>query len=69
MVAETCSDNWIKDAMVCSGKCNLILTGFSGKVLIALKKLFFSTIFPDFRHIPVPGLYRLLYIFGSMPGH
>ena len=35
------------------------LAGFLGKILVALKKLFSSTIFPDFRYrlyIPVPGL-------------
>ena len=38
------------------------LAGFLGKIVVALKKLFFSTIFPDFKHIPVPGLYRLHYV-------
>ena len=46
MVAETCSGNWIKDAMVCSSKSR-----FLGKILVALKKLFSSTIFPDFRYM------------------
>ena len=34
------------------------LAGFLGKILVALKKIFSSTIFPDFRYIyvPVPGL-------------
>ena len=49
MVAETCSGNRIKDAMVCSGKCRF--DRFFGKILVALKKLFFSTIFTDFRDI------------------
>ena len=43
------------------------LAGFLGKILVALKKLFSSTIFPDFRYmhcIPVPGL-CILYIFGD----
>ena len=53
MVAETCGGNWIEDAVVG------FLGGFLGKILVALKKLFSSTIFPDFRYVPVPGLYYI----------
>ena len=48
MVAETCSGNWIKDAIVCSSKCRF--GRFLGKILVALKRLFCSTIFPDFKY-------------------
>ena len=65
MVAETCSGNWIKDAMVCSSKCRF--GRFIREDFSCIKKIFSSTIFPDFRYmhcIPVPGL-CILYIFGD----
>ena len=55
MVAEMCCGNCIKDAMVFSGKCGF--GRFFGKILVALKKLCFSTIFPDFRHIHITHQY------------
>ena len=67
MVAETCSGNWIKDAMVCSSKCRF--GRFFGKVSVALKKLFSSTIFPDFRYMHTGTWFMyIIYIWGSMPG-
>ena len=55
MVAETCSGNCIKDAMVCLGKCrfgSFFRESFSG-----IKKNIYLKNFPDFRYIPIPGLY------------
>ena len=67
MVAETCSGNWVKNAMVCSGKCRF--EDFLGKILVALKKLFSSTTFPDFRYKHTGTRYIcIIYIWGSMPG-
>ena len=59
MVAETCTGNWIKNAIVCSGKCRF--GRFLGKILVVLKKLFFSAIFPDFTHIQhrYPVMYNI----------
>ena len=38
-------------------RASVALVGFLGKILVAVKKLFSSTIFSDFRYsIPVPGL-------------
>ena len=61
MVAETCRGNWMKDAIVCSGKCRF--GRFLGKILVALKKIFFSTIFPDFRHIQHRNPVYVYYIY------
>ena len=45
------------------------LAGILGKILFALKKLFFSTIFPDFRHIHISTQFiYIIYIWGSLPG-
>ena len=44
MVAETCSGNWMKDAMVCSSKCRFVR--FFRKDFSCLKKIFSPTIFP-----------------------
>ena len=67
MVAETCTGNWIKDAMVCLSKCRF--GRFLGKILVTLKKLFFSTIFPDFRYMHTGTWFMyIIYIWGSMPG-
>ena len=41
------------------------LAGYLGKILIALKKLFSSTIFPDFRYMHTATWFT--YIWGSMP--
>ena len=62
MVAETCSGNWIKDVIVCSVMCRF--GRFLGKILVALKKLFFSTI-PDFKHMQhrYPGYVLVYYIY------
>ena len=37
--------------MLWLAQASVSLAGFLGKILVRLKKLFFSTIFPDFRHI------------------
>ena len=67
MVAETCSGNWIKDDMVCLGSVGL--AGFLGKILVALKKLFSSRIFPDFKYMHTGTWFTYIkYISGSMPG-
>ena len=49
------------------------LAGFLGKILVALKKLFSSTIFPDLVKVythryPVYVLLIIIYLWGSMPG-
>ena len=66
-VAETCSGNKIKDAMVCSSKSRF--GRFLGKILVALKKLFSSKIFPEFRYMLTgTGFMYIIYIWGSMAG-
>ena len=49
MIAETCSGNWIKEAMVCSSKCRL--DRFLGEILVTSKKLVSCAIFPDFKYM------------------
>ena len=45
------------------------LAGFLEKILVALKKLFSSTIFPDFRYMHTGTWFMcIIYIWGSMPG-
>ena len=45
------------------------LAGFLGKFLVASKKLFSSTIFPDFRNMHTATWFmHIIYIWGSMPG-
>ena len=45
------------------------LAVFSGKILVALKKLYFSTIFPDSRYMHTGTWFMyIIYIWGSMPG-
>ena len=44
------------------------LAGFLGKILVALKKLFSSIIFPDFRHMHTGTWFMyIIYLWGSMP--
>ena len=69
MVAETCSGDWIKDAIVCSGKCRF--GRFLGKVLVALKN-YFSLQFFLILGVHNTGTRFIciiyIYIWGSMPG-
>ena len=45
------------------------LAGFLGKILVALKKLFSSAVFADFRYIHIGTRFMyILYIWGSMQG-
>ena len=45
------------------------LAGFKGKILVALKKLFSCTIFPDFKYMHTgTWIMDIIYIWGSMPG-
>ena len=48
--------------MVCSSKCGFGI-GFLGKILVALKKLFSSTIFPDFRYMHAGTWFMYDYIY------
>ena len=58
--------------MLWFARASVGLADFLGKNLVALKKLFFSTIFPDFRYVHTGTWfmynYYTVYIWGSMPG-
>ena len=55
--------------MLWFARANVGLAGFLGKILVALKKLFSCTIFPDFRYMHTGAWFTyIIYIWGSMPG-
>ena len=48
--------------MIWFAQASVGLAFFLGKILVALKKLFFCTIFPDFRCIDVHTGTRFMYV-------
>ena len=55
--------------MLWFARASVGLAGFLGKFLVASKKLFSSTIFPDFRNMHTATWFmHIIYIWGSMPG-
>ena len=55
--------------MLWFARASVGLAGFLGKILVVLKKLFSSTVFPDFRYMHTGTWFMyIIYIWGSMPG-
>ena len=52
--------------MLWFARASVGLAVFLGKILVALKKLFSFTIFPDIRYMHTGAWF--MYIWGSMPG-
>ena len=48
--------------MLWFARTSVSLAGFLGKILVALKKLFSSTIFPDFRYMHTSTWYAGMHI-------
>ena len=69
MVAETCSLVVTGSRMLWFAQASVGLAGFLGKILVALKKLLSSTIFPDYRYKHTGSWFMyIIYIWGSLPG-